>query len=112
MLETYEHGCDSSQIIQLPSGEIVAGLQLNRTNVIQIRNPYTGVIIRNLTGHLYKAGTFAYLPKYGILASGSMDYEIKLWNITNGLLINSLAAHTGYISLIIYLDLPEKTLII
>lgn len=92
-LKTYELGNGISRIIQLPSGEIVTFME---PKTIQIRNPYTGVIIRNLTGHTNDL-TFAYLPKHRILASGSMESTIKLWNITNGALIKTLTDHIDWV---------------
>ena len=78
---------------QIPSGEIL--ISVLNTKLFQIRNPYTGEIIRNLTGYGGTPESFAYLPKQGVLASASSasryyNRKIEIWNITNGDLIKTI----------------------
>ncbi|NEQ32681.1 MAG: protein kinase [Leptolyngbya sp. SIO4C5] len=49
--------------------------------------------IRTLTGHSSWVTTIAFNPKTPILASGSLDDSIRLWNLQTGALLQTLAGH-------------------
>lgn len=84
----------------MPSGEVVTGFG---PNDVQIRNPYTGEIRLNLTGHSNHLYPFVYLPKSDILASGSYDRTIKLWNWRTGELIKSWISYNDFVLKLIVL---------
>ena len=43
----------------------------------------------------YNVQNVSFSPDGKILASGSDDFKIKLWNITNGTLLQTLNSHQG-----------------
>ena len=47
-------------------------------------------LLKTLKGHIYNHVTSLAIDKNGLLASGSWDSTIKLWNTTTGLLLNTL----------------------
>jgi WD40 repeat protein len=56
---------------------------------------YPQLIIQN--GHTASVTSLAYSPDSTMIASGSEDYTIKLWNIRTGYLTTTLAGHSGSI---------------
>ncbi len=54
--------------------------------------------MKTLKNHTYAIWTTAILPN-GNLVTGSWDYSINIWNITNnnGSLVNKLIGHSSYI---------------
>ncbi len=54
-------------------------------------------IIRTLTGHSNKVTSVAFSPDGRILASGSDDHTIKLWDLQTGLQIVTLCGHESYV---------------
>ena len=47
----------------------------------------------NLTGHGWRVREIAFSPDGSILASGSSDGTIRLWNLTDGRVLHVLARH-------------------
>ncbi|MHA2335326.1 MAG: WD40 repeat domain-containing protein, partial [Candidatus Hodarchaeales archaeon] len=47
----------------------------------------------NLTGHGWRVREVAFSPTDSILASGSSDGSIRLWNLTDGKVLRSLSRH-------------------
>lgn len=80
-------------IIELAGGEIAT---FSFNDPIRIINPYTGEIRKNLTGHVSPVTAIAYLSKIDILASASIDFTFKLWNVTTGALIKSWTPFNDY----------------
>ncbi len=54
----------------------------------------TGRLVKSLIGHNNGVWSVAFSPDGKVLASGSVDKSIKLWNVANGQLIKSLIGHT------------------
>ena len=70
-----------------PNGEMIAGgtggewsLFQGRENVIRIWESQTGQLLYTLTGHLSAVTAVAFSLDGSLLASGSLDGTIKLWN--------------------------------
>ncbi len=61
-----------------------------------------------MTGHTDKVTCLVTLPD-GLLASGSSDKTIRIWNVTSGITIKTLTGHTGGVwSLVV---LPNDSLL-
>ena len=50
-----------------------------------------------MSGHIYTLFSVAFGPNLNILASGSGDETIKIWNVNNGSQIRQLKGHSDYI---------------
>jgi WD40 repeat protein len=50
-------------------------------NVVKIWNPFTGVLIRNLSGHTAGNSDIAWSPDGVFLASASDDTSIRIWEV-------------------------------
>ena len=55
----------------------------------------SGKLLHSLEGHTGPVWTIAFSPDGKILASGSNDKTVKLWDISTGKLIHSLEGHRG-----------------
>jgi WD40 repeat protein len=55
-----------------------------------------------LTGHSDIVRSVAISPDGQILASGSLDRTIKLWNLATGELLNTIAGHTGGVTCVTF----------
>jgi len=56
----------------------------------------TGDLLRNLSGHANPVNSVAF-DNNDLLASGSDDGTIKLWNKYTGDLLNTLSGHGGFV---------------
>jgi len=56
-------------------------------NVVKIWNPFTGVLIRNLSGHTAGNSDIAWSPDGVFLASASDDTSIRIWDVDSVSLI-------------------------
>jgi WD40 repeat protein/predicted Ser/Thr protein kinase len=74
-----------------PRGEQIA-VSIDRENVARLYNCATGAE-RQLAGHRDFVSGLAFSPDGSILATGSIDGSIRLWNTTSGELIGSLPGH-------------------
>ena len=59
--------------------------------------------INILVGHLNVIRSLSYIPDHSILASGSVDSQIKFWNLLNGVCVNSIATSHGIVRTMAYL---------
>ena len=55
-----------------------------------------GTLVQAFYGHAAAVNTIAFNWDGSLLASGSSDNTVRLWNTTTGQLLNTLAGHTGY----------------
>ena len=58
----------------------------------------TGKLLRTLTGHANVITSLAYHPTKNVLASGSYDQTVKLWNLDTGDEIVTLRDHTSSVN--------------
>ncbi|MFQ5978620.1 MAG: WD40 repeat domain-containing protein [Candidatus Heimdallarchaeota archaeon] len=61
-------------------------------------NPLSGAVVRTFSGHIGSVESVAFSPDGSILASGSGDYSIKLWDVGRGTLLRTLRKHNGEVS--------------
>ena len=84
------------------SNGLLASATSNVTNYpIQIWNITSKAVIFNMLGHTNNVNVFLELPN-NILASGSADSTIKLWDVINGILLNTLTSHTASVNGLVY----------
>ena len=57
----------------------------------------TGAQIKVLNGHTDEVDTVAFSPDGHVLASGSRDKTVKLWDVASGRLLNTLTGHSNYV---------------
>ncbi len=60
---------------------------------MRIWNVQTGVIFATVAGHFDGVRTVAILPDSELLASGSWDKNVRLWNVTTAASCETLAGH-------------------
>jgi WD40 repeat protein len=56
-----------------------------------------GQPVRTLTGHTGYVRSVAFSPDGRLLASGSRDETIKLWEVASGRLVRTLSGHTSWV---------------
>jgi transcriptional regulator with XRE-family HTH domain len=66
----------------------------NRTEA-EDPNPLPGTCLKTLRGHHHRVWTIAFSPNGQLLASGSDDQTIRLWNALDGTCLAVLQGHTG-----------------
>jgi WD40 repeat protein len=55
-------------------------------------------LINTLTGHTNDVNSVAFSPDGRLLASGSGDKTIKLWDVATGSLVRTLSGHTSWVN--------------
>jgi WD40 repeat protein len=74
------------------------GGNLSYNHSIEIRDVFSGDLVRELEGHLEGVSFMAYSPDGLTLASGAWDSTIKLWDIKSGRLMRDVNPGIGTIS--------------
>jgi WD40 repeat protein len=57
-----------------------------------------GQLVRTLTGHSESVNSVAFSPDGRLLASGSSDWTIKLWDVATGREVRTLTGHTSSVA--------------
>lgn len=78
--------------IHIPSPQLLSLPNTTNTNGAEWR------CVQTLVGHLGEVNSLAISPGSHILASGSWDNTIKVWQLANGKLIHTLKGHLGYVT--------------
>ncbi len=99
LLRELEEAIDCAAIS--PDGQILAsgGVQVDEledfeeAGLIQVRSLDTGELLHALTEHSGKVYSVAISPDGQVLASGSQDRTVKLWNLRTGKLLRTLTGH-------------------
>jgi WD40 repeat protein len=86
------HTSDVFDLVQL-SADLLASSSGYNDQTVRIWNLTTNTCKFILTGHTNRVFSLKQITP-NILASGSDDYKIKLWDIASGILIRSLTGHT------------------
>jgi WD40 repeat protein len=69
--------------------------------VFWLMDAENGSLLETFTGHSYRVNSVAFSPDGNLIASGSRDQTIGLWNL-DGTLISNLEAHTAEINSIAF----------
>jgi len=81
-----------------PNGKMLISFSSDTTIIVyEVLSNKSFNHLRTLTGHIYSIYGGAISPDGGIIASGSADKTIKLWNIITGDCVKTLSSHTGYV---------------
>lgn len=77
---------------------------------IRIWNADTGVLVKELTGHIADVTSLVFIKDGQVLVSSSQDRTIKIWDVENGELLSTVAGHNGLVESIA-LSQDEKYLV-
>jgi len=77
-----------------PSGTLMAAASGLRST-IEIIGVSDGVTLNTLIGHINPVSSVAFSPNGQILASGSMDNTIRLWQVSDGVLLQTLGTEVS-----------------
>ncbi|MFX1515055.1 MAG: hypothetical protein ACFFC6_02020 [Promethearchaeota archaeon] len=71
---------------------------------ILLENPTSGTALYDLVGHTGVVRSVYFSPKGNIIASGSEDGTIRLWNVSNGaeLPISPLSDHSSWVTSVVF----------
>jgi WD40 repeat protein len=84
------------QVIFSLDGTVVISGSIPPDSEIRLWNLTSGTeILPTLRGHSFDVSSLALSPDGSLLASGSWDSTIKIWNITSGQLLRTLTGHVG-----------------
>jgi WD40 repeat protein len=94
---TYEN---ENKILKLTQKDFKNNINIKKINDLQTihDNPQYASTIYELTGHQADVNSVAFSPDGKLLASGSGDYTIKIWNLKDGNEIHHLTEHTRNIT--------------
>jgi hypothetical protein len=76
---------------------VYAQLRDRAGNVSQTFSATIRLTVTTLSGHTDEVNSVAFSPDGRLLASGSADYTIKLWDVASGSLVRTLTGHTDYV---------------
>jgi hypothetical protein len=83
---------------QMGPKTVYAQLRDRAGNVSQTFSATIRLIAATLTGNTYGVTSVAFSPDGRLLASGSDDRTIKLWEVASGSLVRTLSGHTSYVT--------------
>ena len=92
-----------------PSGKLLAGRLTNTITLWDIQNPQTIILEKTIDIQEFKTNCLAISPDDKILALGSENNNIYLWDIEKKELIQTLKGHTGKITSLIFS--PKKNVL-
>lgn len=82
----------------------------NKATITYLWNPETEELIGKLCGHSKRVNCIAFSPNNQIVATGSYDGTIKVWDINTQELLYTLTEHTSYVADLLILP-DSQTLI-
>jgi WD40 repeat protein len=89
--------CSHDSLIRLWDMQTIDFEQSNPVNLAEASDSkhLSGACIKTLRGHFSRVWTIAFSPNGQLLASGSDDQTIRLWNVQDGTCLMVLQGHTG-----------------
>ena len=103
--ESFE-GLSISAYASLGRGSFAVGFSSGSLYIRRVTGPYNASILTNFSiadAHANGVIALSGLPNF-TLASGGKDNNIKLWNISDGSFIATLAGHSGCLLLILLIN--------
>lgn len=88
-----------------PDGQLLASAETSRerfyqmsnapmsteaTQTVELRQATDGRVVRTLVGHSDDVWSVVFSPNGALLATGSADHTVKIWNVVDGALITTL----------------------
>lgn len=67
-----------------PDGKTLVSTNLDNEGIIKLWDAESGELIKQLIGHTNSATSISFGPNSNVLASGSTDQTVRLWNIETG----------------------------
>jgi len=59
-------------------------------------------VVHTLEGHLYSATSVRFSPDGSLLASGSRDQTVRVWNTADGSPLVTLEDHSGVVTSVVF----------
>jgi WD40 repeat protein len=89
--------CSHDSLIRLWDVQTIDFKRSNTANLAEASDAshLSGTCLKTLRGHLNRVWTIAFSPDGQLLASGSDDQTIRLWNAHDGTCLTVLQGHTG-----------------
>ncbi len=100
LLETQDPTAAFAEAVS-PDGKQFASISVNGT--LGLRNAAMAAPLRTLTGHTDVVTSVEFSPHWQILASGSKDKTVRLWDPESGKLFGTLQGHTARVKAVAFL---------
>jgi len=77
------------------AGDLVASGGAGLSGQVQLREADTGRVLRRIGGHVWSVSSVSLSPDGGVLASGSWDQAVRLWDVRSGKPLRTLRGHSS-----------------
>jgi WD40 repeat protein len=92
LITTFNHAGQVNSVAFSPDGMyLAAGVAEPEGGMVYLWNVDQGVLVRRSWAHPYSVPALAFSPNGQYLATGAVDRSVKIWQISNGQLIRTLA---------------------